>query len=194
MQEGVVGSLVPADRLREVTDSTHGPKQRALLNAFRNKNLPVIFVNLDMTSNPTSVPAYGQMFMRYNASPAGTHFAPQDPKRLEVIPALAPLPGEPVLFNWFFSAFAHSGLDEELRKHDVETIVFFGGALHIAVYNAAIEAVDLCYSVIVPQDACIPTESGNYTPEMVKTREVFLDMFNKYTLVTTADDIIAHLP
>ena len=105
----------------------------------------------------------------------------------------APLPGEPVLFNWFLGAFTHSGLEETLKACGINTIVFFGMALHVAVFNATIQAVDLSYSVIVPQDACVPTLSANCTPEMMRIREVFLEMLSRYALVTTADDVIAHL-
>jgi len=116
-----------------------------------------------------------------------------DLKRVDVIPELDPLHGEPVLFNWFLGAFTHSGLEEALRAREVDTIVLFGMALHVAVFNATIQAVDLSYSVIVPHDACVPTLSANRTPEMMRIREVFLEMLSRYALVTTADDVIAHL-
>jgi nicotinamidase-related amidase len=194
MQEGIVGSLLPEERAREVRESDHTPHQQALLKAFRARKLPVIFVNVDVPINPPDIfPAYGTMF-DYLSKQAETRRSGDDNlKRLDVIPELALLPGEPVLFNWFLGAFAHSGLEEVLKERGVDTIVFFGGALHIAVFNATLQAVDLSYSVIVPQDACIPTLSANRTPEMMKLREAFLEMLSRYALVTTADDVIAHL-
>jgi nicotinamidase-related amidase len=194
MQEGIVGSLLPKERAGEVRGSDHLSHQQALLKAFRARKLPVIYVNVDIPFDPTvSFPVYGMMFEFLKAQAENRRSGQDDLKRLDVIPELAPLPGEPVLFNWFLGAFSHSGLEGVLKEYGVDTIVFFGGALHIAVFNATIQAVDLSYSVIVPQDACIPTLSANRTPDMLKTREVFLEMFLKYALLTTADDIIAHL-
>jgi biuret amidohydrolase len=194
MQEGIVGSLLPEERVREVKESDHMPNQQALLNAFRARKLPVIYVNVDNPINPPEIyPAYGGMFENLSKQAETRRSGNDNLKRLDVIPELKPLPEEPVLFNWFLGAFAHSGLDEALKERGVNTIVFFGGALHIAVFNATLQAVDLSYSVIIPQDACIPTLSANRTPEMMKIRDAFLEMFARYALVTTADDVIAHL-
>jgi nicotinamidase-related amidase len=194
MQEGIVGSLLPEERAREVKESDHTPHQQALLKAFRAKNLPVIYVNVDNPINPPEVyPAYGVMFQNLSKQAEIKRSGDDNLKRLDVIPELTPLPGEPVLFNWLLGAFTHSGLEETLKARGVNTIVFFGGALHIAVFNATVQAVDLSYSVIVPQDACIPTLSATRTPETMKIREAFLEMFSRYALVTTADDVIVHL-
>jgi nicotinamidase-related amidase len=195
MQEGIAGSLLPTEeRVREVRESDHVPHQQALLKAFRTKKLPVIFINVDNPINPPDIyPAYGTMFEYMRKQAETRRLGDDNLKRLDVIPILKPLPGDPVLFNWFLGAFTHSGLEDTLKKCGVNTIVFFGMALHAAVFNATLQAVDLSYSVIVPQDACIPTLSANRTPEMMKIREAFLEMLSRYALVTTADDIIAHL-
>jgi nicotinamidase-related amidase len=188
MQEQVMGSFAPPDRAAIIKESDHIPHGQALLKAFRAKNLPVIFITLNMPKNPPgSVPAYGTIFTRVLKSQS------DDLKRLQVIPELAPLPGEPVLSNWFMGPFSHSGLQEALKERGVSTVVFFGAALQIAVYNATVQAVDLQYSVIVPQDACFPTEKVSRTPEAAKVRDVFLDLFSNLALVTSADDVIAHL-
>jgi nicotinamidase-related amidase len=194
MQEGIAGSLISQDRAREVRESDHIPHQQALLKAFRAKKLPVIYVNVNNpVSPPEMYPVYGTMceFMRKQAEIRRS--GDDNLKRLDVIPELTPLPGEPVLFNWFLGAFTHSGLEETLRASGINTIVLFGMALHVAVFNATVQAVDLSYSVIVPQDACVPTLSANRTPEMMRIREAFLEMLSRYALVTTADDVITHL-
>ena len=175
MQEGIVGSLADDEAAQGVRGSDHLPYQQALLKAFRDKNLPVIYVVVDLSKNPDgSITAV-------------------DHKALEVIPELAPQKGEPVLTNWIFGAFTNSGLEQELRSRCVETVVFVGAALHVAVLNATVQAVDLWYSVVVAEDACVPTISANKTPKMVKTREVVLDLLSRYALVTTTEDIIAHI-
>jgi nicotinamidase-related amidase len=187
MQEGIVGSLTTYNTPGITPDQLS--RQQALLKAFRDKNLPVIYVNvLHSSMNPAgSLPAYGRMFKRVG-------MYQENPKKLEVIPQLAPLPGEPVLLNWLMGAFTNSGLDQVLKAHSIETVVIFGGALHIAVYNATVQAVDLWYSVVIPEDACVPTKESVRTPEEAKIREVVLEaMFPNIALVTTTKDVIAHL-
>jgi nicotinamidase-related amidase len=194
MQEGIAGSLISEERAGEVRESDHIPHQQALLKAFRAKNLPVIYVNVDNPVDlPDMYPAYGTMFDLMRVQADMRRSGNDNLKRVDVIPELTPLHGEPVLFNWFLGAFTHSGLEEALKVREVDTIVLFGMALHVAVFNATVQAVDRSYSVIVPQDACVPTVSANRTPKMMKIREVFLEMLSRYALVTTADDVITHL-
>lgn len=187
MQEGVVGSLS--------TYNTHGTtpdlisRQQALLKAFRDRNLLVVYISvLQSSKNPAgSLPEYGRMFKKMG-------LYQENPQKLEVIPDLAPLPNEPVLLNWLMGAFTNSGLDQVLKAHGIETVVIVGGALHIAVYNATVQAVDLWYSVVIPEDACIPNKASARTPEEVKVREVVLEvMLPNIALVTTAEDVIKHL-
>lgn len=187
MQEGMVGSSASGEPARDARASDHIPRQQALLKAFRDRNLPVIFIVLEYSKIPDgSVIAYGAMSTRKKSA--------VNPDMLKVIPELVPQSGEPVLSNWIYGAFTNSGLEQELRSRGVDTVVFCGGALQIAVYNASVQATDLWYSVIVPEDACIPTKKANTTPEMMKVREVFLEiMFPRYALVTTTEDVIAHL-
>ncbi len=169
-------------------------RQQALLRAFRAKNLPVIHVNVDNPINsPDIYAAYGTMFEFMRTQAEMRRSGHDDLKRVDVIPELAPFHGEPVLFNRFLGAFTHSRLEDSLKACEVDTIVLFGITLHVAVFNATVQAVDLSYSVIVPQDACVPTLSANRTAEMMKIREVFLEMLSRYALVTAVDDVIAHL-
>ncbi len=194
MQEGIAGSLISDDRAREIRESDHIPRQQALLAAFRVKRLPVIFVNVDNpVDTPEIYPVYGRMFDFMRKQAEMRRSGEDNLRRRDVIPELAPRGGEPVLFNRFLGAFTHSGLDETLKTHSVSTLVLFGMALHVAVFNATIQAVDLSYSVVVPQDACVPTLSANCTPDMLMIRAAFLEMFSRYALVTTAEDVIEHL-
>jgi nicotinamidase-related amidase len=187
MQEGIVGSLTTYNTPGITPDQLS--RQQSLLKAFRDRNLTVIYVNvLQSVTNPAgSFPAYGRMFRKVGSYQ-------ENPQKLAVIPGLTPLPGEPVLFNWLMGAFTNSGLDQVLKAHNIETVVIFGGALHIAVYHAAVQAVDLWYSVIIPEDACVPTKTSVRTPEEAKVRDVVLNaMFPNIALVTTTEDIITHL-
>ena len=156
-----------------------------MLKSFRDRKLPVIYiVALHVTSqqNPAGVlPAYGGLFRLIE-------IAEPMPDNLEILPELAPQPGEPVLTNWIIGAFTNSGLEQVLNAHNVTTLVMAGCVTHIAVYTAALQAVDRLYSVIIPSDACTAPESQK------EAEKVVLDiMAPNIALVTDTEDVIAHL-
>jgi nicotinamidase-related amidase len=161
------------------------PHQQTLLKAFRDKKLPVIYVNVLVTSNKQnpagSFPAYGNLFRRMEAREAY-------PNDMEVIPELSPQPGEPVLSNWFIGAFSNSGLDQVLKARGVETLVLTGVATHVVVYTTALQAIELMYSVILVSDACTSR------PEQAKAHETVLEIMGPtIALVTSTEDVITHL-
>ncbi len=157
-------------------------KQQALLKAFRNKNLPVIYISVVL--NPPvggKQPVYGLIWKQNINNPIN------DPRDLEIIPELTPKSGEPVLINWPTGAFNNSGLDGTLKLYGVDTIVPTGFSATGVVYSAMQGAADRYYSTIIPKDATISPSAKAY--------EVFIDSIAPaLSLVTTTDDLIAHLP
>jgi nicotinamidase-related amidase len=175
MQNGIAGRFLDSLKESGVIDN-----QKALLQAFRAKNLPVIYVNVLL--NPPiagKLPAYGILWEKCS----GTY---NNPKDLEVIPELAPEPDEPVLFNWPTGAFNNSGLDRALKICGAETLVAAGFATNGVVYSLIQGAADRYYSTVIPRDA-----SGAHTKQ---THDAVMDWIApSISLVTTTDDIIAHL-
>jgi nicotinamidase-related amidase len=105
---------------------------------------------------------------------------------IEVIEEVAPQPGEPVLGNWIFGMFSNSGLEKILEEKGVTTLVLAGVATDMAVLTSVVQAADLGYDQIVPSDA---STSAN-----AKAHDVTMNMMiPAMALVTTSDDIIAHL-
>ncbi len=186
MQQGIVGRRGNIPGLYEaVRKSGIIPRQQALLKAFRGKDLPVVFVRaLHVTGaqDPCGVlPAYGHLCRLIEA-------AKETPDNLEIIPEVAPRPGEPVLTNWMVGAFTNSGLDEVLKARGAETIVLAGCVTHIAVYTAALQAIDRWYSVIITADAC------TVSPGQERAEEVVLEeMAPNIALVTSTEDVIGHI-
>ncbi len=189
-----IGTLVRESKEAGALEPGYISRMQALLKAFRERNLPVIYVAMEGSKMPDgSVIAYGDMFK--NRKPAST--VGETPAMPKVTTELAPQPGEPVLTNWIFGGFTNSGLEQELRSRQVETLILCGFTLQVVVYNTAVQAVDNWYSVIVPQDACIPLPVEQFkvktTPDMAN--QVFLEvMFPLMSLVTNTKDVIAHLP
>jgi len=175
MQNGIVG------RHRELLNNAGVIRnQQALLKAFRQKSLPVIYVNVLL--NPPAagkLPAYGFLWQQTK----GTTNKPDD---LEVIPELSPQPGEPVLFNWPTGAFNNSGLDRALKLCGADTLVAAGFSTNGVVYSVMQGAADRYYSTIIPKDASAAAS--------VKTHKVFMESIAPATsLVTTTEEVIAHL-
>jgi len=139
-------------------------------------------LTVNKEQSPTGVlPAYGNLFRMIEAREVV-------PNSMAVIPEVAPQPGKPVLTNWFIGAFSNSGLDQVLKARGAETLVIVGYATHIAVYTAAVQSVDLMYSVILASDACTSP------PSQVKAHEVVMDIMGPTIgLVTNTEDVIAHL-
>jgi len=175
--EGTVAFLGHAKATRE---SGIIPRQQALLNAFREKKLPVIYVNA-VTDPKSKFPVYGRFWGGIQKTGANLPGS----KDIEVIPELAPLPGEPVLGNWVFGMFTNNNLEQVLKGKGVETLVLVGVATDMAVLAAVYQASDLLYNLIVPSDASISANP--------KFHEAAIEMIDAIALVTTTEDVIAHL-
>ena len=175
--EGTVAFLGHAKATRE---SGIIPRQQALLNAFREKKLPVIYVNA-VTDPKSKFPVYGRFWGGIQKTGANLPGS----KDIEVIPELAPLPGEPVLGNWVFGMFTNNNLEQVLKGKGVETLVLVGVATDMAVLAAVFQASDLLYNLIVPSDASISANP--------KFHEAAIEMIDAIALVTTTEDVIAHL-
>lgn len=156
------------------------PRQQALLKKFREKKFPVIYVN---AGGFNTFPAYGKFWEALKSLP---NLNLPGSKDIEVIPELAPKPGEPILINWPVNVFANSGLGQVLKDYGVGTLILVGLATDIAVFTAASQASDMGYSVIVPSDA---SASGKARAHEV----VMTDMLPGMALVTTTEDVLAHV-
>jgi nicotinamidase-related amidase len=186
MQQGIVGKKGNIPGLYEaVQKSGILPRQQALLKAFRAKKLPVVFVralHVSAAQDPCGVlPTYSQLCRLMEA-------AEETPGNLDIIPEVTPLPGEPVLTNWMIGAFNNSGLDEVLKANRVETLVLAGCVTHIAVYTAALGAIDRWYSSIIVRDAC--TVPADQKPAEKCVLEMLAPIVS---LVTDTKDVLSKI-
>jgi nicotinamidase-related amidase len=184
MQYGIVnegGTVAFLGHAKATKESGIVPRQQALLKAFRDKKLPVIYVNA--VTDPSSViPAYGKFWAAFKKVKANMPAS----KDIEVIPELAPRPEEPVMSNWPFGTFTNNNLDRILRDMKVDTVVLVGVATDMAILSGVIQASDLFYNVIVPSDASTSASAKAHEAAMTL-------MIPAMALVTTTDDVMAHL-
>ena len=105
---------------------------------------------------------------------------------MEVVDELTPQDGEPVVRNWPFDIFRCTDVEQWLRGRGVETVVLVGVATGMAINVAAYQLADRLFNLIVPAD-CV-TDGNRELHDAIMSGILPADR-----LVTTADDVIAHL-
>ena len=118
-----------------------------LLAGARAKRWPVVFVN------DAHLPGDREEVLWAPHAMAGTPGA-------QVIPELAPQPGEAQFAKRWYSGFHETGLDMYLRQHDVRTVILTGQHAHICVQHTAGDAFIHGYRVVLADDAI-----AAFTPE-----------------------------
>ncbi len=107
----------------------------------------------------------------------------------DIIPALAPLPDEPVIDKPGKGAFYQTDLDLMLRNRGIETLLVAGVTTEVCVHTTVREANDRGYRCLVLADAC-----ASYFPEF---HEVGLRMIAAqggiFGWVSTTGEVLAAL-
>ena len=78
----------------------------------------------------------------------------------DIVPALYPHAGEPVVDKPGKGAFYSTDLDGILQNRDIETLIVCGVTTEVCVHTTVREANDRGYRCVVPGDCC-----GSYFPE-----------------------------
>lgn len=184
MQRAIVKEGSPLDALghsRATRESGIIPRQQALLKAFRDKGLQVVYVNAITPPDP-KIPVYGRFWPSIAKNKVNIPGTPD----VEVIDELAPQAGEPLFYNWPFGIFEGNDLEKYLKDQGIETLVISGVATGMAVGTAVFACADRFYNLIVPEDA---STDGNQELHDI----VFKSMIPAIALVTTTQDVIDHL-
>jgi nicotinamidase-related amidase len=134
------------------------PVIRALLEAFRAAELPVVFTAF--VYSPSVPLLVGELHPEHKPSPAD---APRgfgrpsscclegDPSA-DVVDALAPRAEEPVVRKRWYDAFAGSELDGVLRARHVSALVVVGTMTDICVLATVVGAFNREYRITVVED------------------------------------------
>jgi len=135
-----------------------------LLTAFRKAGLPIIHTREchkpDLSDLPYAKRDRGAPQLRIgDPGPMGRILVAGEPGA-EIIPSLAPLPGEIVLDKPGKGAFYATNLDEILKEKGLQDLVFAGVTTEVCVQTTMREANDRGYTCLLAEDA---TES--YFPE-----------------------------
>lgn len=138
VQKGMVGLdlSAPLDRLVA--------RARMMIDAFRQADLPVIFVRRDHSA------AEGQRAPR--RVDQSLHVHEWQPSMADLLEGLDVKESDTVITKYQWGAFHQTVLDLELRLRDVEQLVLCGVATGIAIESAARAAHDLRYELCFATD------------------------------------------
>jgi biuret amidohydrolase len=137
---------------------------RALIAAARRAGVLVIHTREGHRSDLSDAPRHkverGAAELRIGApGPMGRILVRGEPGH-DIIPALAPIAGEPVIDKPGKGAFYETDLGLILRNRHIDTLVVCGVTTEVCVHTTVREANDRGYRCIVPADCC-----ASYFPE-----------------------------
>jgi len=194
MQKGIAGggkfSGAPYSQEKEAMDRLDTiAMQKKLIAAFRERNLPVIFVSV--IPNPIGIlPKWGHIFeMSRLCSPLGLLDNPEMADGCQIMPEMGRLPSEPVFYHTGHSPLTGNHLEDYLKFLHVTDIVLTGWTAHSTLYNSLLQFTNHWFSVVVPKDATGAPARDAECAEMVLRRMMWM-----YGLVSTVDNVIARLP
>ena len=137
---------------------------RTLLEAARRIGMLVIHTREghlpDLSDAPPAKIARGAPSLRIGAMGPMGRILIRGEKGHDIIPALSPLPGEPVIDKPGKGAFHATNLAAILADLCIETLIVCGVTTEVCVHTTVREANDRGFRCIVPGDCC-----ASYFPE-----------------------------
>lgn len=155
---------------------------KRILEAARKTSVPVIYTRfvLDPSGND------GGIFIRKVrkgegecAFLAGTHGA-------EIIPEIAPVPGDLVIDKKKASAFFGTPLQAYLTARGIDTLIVIGGSTSNCVRATAVDGSQANYMVLIPEEAVFDRLQLSHAAALFDLDRTFAD-------VVTTDETVAYL-
>ncbi|MEP5763641.1 MAG: isochorismatase family protein [Halieaceae bacterium] len=150
-----------------------------LLELFRSRQLPVFFTTV-VYHNAQQASVFRHRIAALNLLEPGSHW-------VQVDPALAPLPGEPVIEKQWASGFFATDLDQQLRAAGVDSLVVTGLTTSGCVRATVVDGLQYNYPVVVPREAVGDRNADAHEANL-------FDMNAKYADVVALAELPAMLP
>ncbi len=137
---------------------------RALLEATRRRKMLIIHTREghlpDLSDAPKAKIERGAPSIRIGAPGPMGRILIRGEAGHDIVEALKPLPGEPVIDKPGKGAFYATGLGSLLQQRGIENLIVCGVTTEVCVHTTVREANDRGYKCIVPGDCC-----ASYFPE-----------------------------
>ena len=153
---------------------------RRLLDLARAKDFPVVHTTVVYSEGQFRD---GGWFIK--KVPALEVLRP-DTKEVQIVPELAPQPGELVIEKRFPSGFYGTNMHSYLTRCGIDTVVITGNSTSGCVRATAIDAVSAGFRVIVPRQCVADRVHMSHLVNL-------FDIDSKYGDVMDVDDVIAAL-
>ncbi|MBL8645511.1 MAG: cysteine hydrolase [Rhodospirillaceae bacterium] len=161
------------------------PNTQKLLAYFRAVGAPVIYVTYGSERAD-----YSDVARHIRDIVMATNNKAGEPEH-EIVAALQPQPGEPVVNKTTIGAFASTPIDQYLRTSGISEIVVTGVSTNNCVGMTAMEAADKGYGVVLVSDA-----TGTCSDKMQNAfEEMFLRLWGRVLSTDeTLSELKAHTP
>jgi nicotinamidase-related amidase len=164
------------------------PRLARLLDGARAAGIPPIFIQMTvlpgrMSESPAQIRFNLRLHLDSHGDVEPLSYTLDGSEGQEIIPELAPQPGEAVVKKYRSSGFWGTNLDMLLRSNGIESVVMTGCTTEGCVESTARDALFNDYYVVIPVDCVASDDPAQHDASLLLIRHRFD--------VVTSDDILA---
>ena len=152
------------------------PNIRRLAEAVRGHGLPVYFTAFASATGDGSdvlTSTIRHRDVQRRAATGASVILPRSHPATDIVAALGVTPGDRVLTKTSMDTFTSTGLADELRQRDIQTLIVTGVLTDACVESSARHAAERGFQVFVVDDACAAWEERFHAASLASLRRYF---------------------